>query len=165
VSLTYAGKGRFVSRDEASHTAVIEASGKDSRGRGTAGATVTASLHPNDAGTLVRVTTDLKVTGSPAQFGRGMIADVSKRLIGQFADCLAGKLGAPEKAPAPADAAPAPAVPADETPAGQSPIADTPTQVPASIDLLEVSGAKQYLPYVIAGVVVVAAVVVYLIVR
>jgi uncharacterized protein len=193
VSLTYGGKGRFVSRDEATHTAVIEASGKDSRGRGTAGATVTASLHPDDAGTLVRVSTDLLVTGSPAQFGRGMIADVSKRLIDQFATCLAGRLSedapaasaAPAPAPAPAatatepeaapasgsgaSAAPAPAsasaAPAEETPAGETPIAQAPTQVPASIDLLEVTGAKRYVPYVIAGVAVVAAVVIYLIIR
>lgn len=160
VNLTYAGKGRFVSRDETAHTAVIEASGKDSRGRGTAGATVTTSLHPDGAGTLVRVATDLKVTGSPAQFGRGMIADVSKRLVGQFADCLAGKLG--EDVPASSDA---PAVPADETPAGLSPIADTPTQVPSSINLIEVTGAKRYLPYVLVGLGIVAAVIVYLIMR
>lgn len=154
VSLTYGGKGRFVSRDEANHTVVIEASGKDTRGRGTAGATVTASLHPHDAGALVKVVTDLKVTGSPAQFGRGMIADVSKRLIDQFATCLAGKLG---------EEAPAPAVPADVPTKPAAPAA--PAAPAESIDLLAVSGAKRYLPYVLVGAAVVAAVVVYLIVR
>lgn len=158
VNLTYAGKGRFVSKDEATRTAVIEASGKDSRGRGTAGATVTTSLHPHAAGTLVRVATDLKVTGSPAQFGRGMIADVSKRLIGQFADCLAGKLG--EEAPTEVSEAPALVAPADETPAASATAAP-----PESIDLLAVTGAKRYVPYVLVGVAVVAAVVIYLIVR
>jgi len=163
VSLTYGGKGRFVLRDEATHTAVIEASGKDTRGRGTAGANVTTSLHPDDAGTLVKVVTDLKVTGSPAQFGRGMIADVSKRLIDRFATCLAGKLGE-DAAPA-AETPPAPAVAAEETPVGGTPIAQAPAQVPASIDLLEVSGAKRYVPYVLVGLGIVVAVVVYLIVR
>jgi len=138
VSLTYSGKGRFVSRDEATHTAVIEASGKDSRGRGTAAATVSASLHPDDTGTLVRVTTDLKVTGSPAQFGRGMIADVSKRLIDQFATCLADRLSAT------ASGEPAAEVPAHGPSEAASASAD-------HIDLLEVTGAKRWLPYVLIG--------------
>jgi uncharacterized protein len=142
VSLTYGGKGRFVSRDDAAHTTVIEASGKDTRGRGTAAATVSASLHPDSGGTLVRVTTDLKVTGSPAQFGRGMIADVSKRLVDQFATCLAGTLAEDTSSPA------APAEPAE-----------------SSLDLLEVTGFKRYVPYVLAGLGVVVAVVIYLIVR
>ncbi|HEX6686291.1 MAG TPA: SRPBCC family protein [Candidatus Limnocylindrales bacterium] len=149
VSLTYGGKGRFVSRDDAARTAVIEASGKDTRGRGTAAATVTASLHPDEAGTLVRVVTDLKVTGSPAQFGRGMIADVSKRLVDQFATCLAGKFTD--------DAAPAPA----GTQAAQA----TPAPADNSLDLLEVTGFKRYVPYVLGGLAIVAAVVIYLIVR
>ncbi len=95
VSLTFKGKGRFVERDEAAHRVVLTASGADSRGGGTAAAKVTASLHDaGDAGTRVEVATDLDVTGKAAQFGRGLIGDVSAKLIGQFADCLAGKLAA-----------------------------------------------------------------------
>src|SRR5262245_10918745 len=92
VSMTYAGKGRFLEKDEAAHRMVMEASGRDPKGGGTAKATVTSSLTPTDEGTLVTVVTDMAVAGRPAQFGRGMIADVSGRLIGQFAECLASKL-------------------------------------------------------------------------
>jgi len=102
IALTYQGKGRFVERDEAAHRVVIEASGKDSRSAGTAKATVTAGLTGRGDSTKVDVVTDLTVTGKPAQFGRGMIADVGGKLIGQFADCLAGELrsGATPAAPA-----------------------------------------------------------------
>ncbi|MEV0720644.1 SRPBCC family protein [Asanoa sp. NPDC050611] len=94
VSMTFAGKGTFVERDEASRRVVVEAAGKDSRGGGTAKATVRATLTPSadPSSTDVHVHTDLAVTGRIAQFGRGMIADVSGRLLGQFTDCLQGKL-------------------------------------------------------------------------
>jgi carbon monoxide dehydrogenase subunit G len=93
IGLTYSGKGRFVERDEAAHRVVVEASGRDTRSAGTAGATITAQLSGQGDETVVDVVTDLTVTGKPAQFGRGMISDVSGKLLGQFADCLAGKLG------------------------------------------------------------------------
>ena len=101
VSMTFAGKGRFVERDEATRTMVVEASGRDSRGGGTAKATIHAVLVPaGDDATDVKVKTDMAVTGRVAQFGRGMIADVSSRLLGQFTDCLAGKLADGGTAPA-----------------------------------------------------------------
>ncbi len=114
IALTYRGKGRFVERDEAAHRVVIEASGKDTRSAGTATATVTASLatslatSPAAKGdeTRVDVATDLSVTGRPAQFGRGMIADVTAKLVGQFADCLATTLAAGSAEAAPSEAAP-----------------------------------------------------------
>ena len=114
IGLTYKGKARFVEKDEIAHRAVIDAQGKDARGNGTASATVTATLHPQDDGTRVEVNTDLAITGKPAQFGRGVMADVGNKLIGQFADCLAGKLAkADEPAAGPAaatsDSAPQPA--------------------------------------------------------
>jgi carbon monoxide dehydrogenase subunit G len=102
IGLTYSGKGRFVERDEAAHRVVVEASGRDTRSAGTAGATITANLVSEGADeTRVDVVTDLTVTGKPAQFGRGMISDVSAKLLGQFADCLAGKLAAGGEAAAP----------------------------------------------------------------
>jgi carbon monoxide dehydrogenase subunit G len=108
IALTYQGKGRFVERDEATHRVVMEASGKDVRSAGTAAATVTAVLTEAGDHTKVEVSTDLNVTGRPAQFGRGMIADVGAKLIGQFADCLANTLGAEaEPAPEPVVAEPA----------------------------------------------------------
>ena len=74
------------------HRAVIDARGRDSRGNGTANAKVTATLTAEGASTTVHVVTDLDITGKPAQFGRGVMVDVGNKLIGQFADCLAGKL-------------------------------------------------------------------------
>ncbi len=106
IALTYRGKGRFVERDEAAHRMVVEATGKDIRSAGTAAATVTATLAADGDRTAVEVITDLTVTGRPAQFGRGMIAEVGSKLIGQFADCVANTLGEQETAPADAPSAP-----------------------------------------------------------
>ncbi len=95
ITLDYRGFGHFVDRDEAAHRAVIEASGRDVRTAGTAGATVTATLTPDGGSTRVDLATDLTVTGRPAQFGRSMLADVGARLVDQFADRLAARLGGP----------------------------------------------------------------------
>jgi carbon monoxide dehydrogenase subunit G len=94
IGLTYKGKASFVEKDATAHRVVINAQGKDARGNGTATATVTAALSDQGGETRVVVHTDLNITGKPAQFGRGVMADVGNKLIGQFADCLAGKLGA-----------------------------------------------------------------------
>jgi len=113
ISLTYKGKASFVEKDVAAHRAVIDARGRDARGNGTAAAKVTATLAEADAATIVTVLTDLEITGRPAQFGRGVMEDVGNKLIGQFAECLAGKLSADGAAEAPdvagARAAPGPA--------------------------------------------------------
>ncbi|GFJ88166.1 SRPBCC family protein [Phytohabitans rumicis] len=108
IVLTYTGKGRFVERDEAAHRVVVEASGRDTRAAGTAAATVTAVLVPDGDATRVEVTTDLTVTGKPAQFGRGMLADVGGRLLGRFADCLAQELSTPAVPAADVELAPPP---------------------------------------------------------
>lgn len=92
ITLTYKGRAEWIERDEAAHRASMRAQGKDPRGNSTAAATVSMSLHMADdgsPGTLVRVVTDLDITGRPAQFGRGVMVDVGNKLIGQFADCLA----------------------------------------------------------------------------
>ncbi|TCC33490.1 SRPBCC family protein [Kribbella sindirgiensis] len=109
VSLQYSGTGTFVERDEAAHHAVIEAKGKDRRGNGTASARVTARLaSTTDGSTEVTVDTDLTITGRPAQFGRGLIQDVSNKLLDQFTTCLKTKLDteppAPPEEPEPAGA-------------------------------------------------------------
>ena len=88
IALQYAGAGTFLERDDQAYRAVIEAKGKDKRGNGTAGATVTIQLAPSGEGTRVDVTTDLSVTGKPAQFGRGVMQDVSDKLLGQFVACI-----------------------------------------------------------------------------
>jgi carbon monoxide dehydrogenase subunit G len=87
LSLTYKGTAKFIEKDPASHTIVIEATGKETRGAGTASATVHASLKPADAEgqTTVSMHTSLNVTGRPAQFGRSLLPEVSGKLIDQFA--------------------------------------------------------------------------------
>src|SRR6266536_840693 len=92
ITMTYRGHARFVERDEAAHTVTIEASGKEARGTGTASAKVHAALHGDNGRTRVTMNTTLNVTGRPAQMGRGVLADVSGRLIEQFAANLAGQL-------------------------------------------------------------------------
>jgi len=94
IVLIYNGSGTFVEKDEPSHTMKIEAKGKDKRGNGTAGADVVATMTAVGEETTVRVVTDLAITGKPAQFGRGVMQDVSDKLLGQFVDCLETKVGA-----------------------------------------------------------------------
>ncbi len=100
VSLTYGGSAIFASLDEASRTAVIEASGKETRGSGTAKAVITTTLTESNGSTQVDVETDLMITGKPAQFGRGVMTEISGRLIDQFAECLAAKITADGTPPA-----------------------------------------------------------------
>jgi carbon monoxide dehydrogenase subunit G len=95
ISMVYSGGAEMVERNEVDRRIVIRARGKDKRGQGTAEATVTAVLAGHDASTLVDVNTDLAITGRPAQFGRGMIQDISERLLGQFVDALSAQLSAP----------------------------------------------------------------------
>ncbi len=93
ISLTYKGKGTYVTRDESAHRVVIEATGRDSRGNGTANATVTGSMVADGPDkTAVTMVTDMTITGRPAQFGRGVISDVADKIIGQFSACVAEKL-------------------------------------------------------------------------
>jgi carbon monoxide dehydrogenase subunit G len=93
ISLTYKGKGTYVTRDADAHKVVIEANGRDSRGNGTASATVTGSMVADGPDkTAVTMVTDMTITGRPAQFGRGVISDVADKIIGQFAACVAEKL-------------------------------------------------------------------------
>ncbi len=94
IALVYSGSGSFVERDDATHRAVIEAKGKDKRGNGTAGAKVSIQLSPDGDGARADVTTDLAVTGKPAQFGRGVMQDVSDKLLQAFVACIEKQLGA-----------------------------------------------------------------------
>ena len=137
----YKGTAVFVERDDANHRAVIAADGRDTRGQGNASATIEANLAPAPGGTHVTVHTDLKVSGRVAQFGRGVMADISANLMTQFAENL-------ERS-----------VLADDGPAG-----------PAPLDLMELlSGstkAKLALPVValMAGVIAVIVAVIVVIV-
>ena len=107
ITAQYKGVATFQERDEVARRAVIKAEGRDTRGQGNASATVTATLEPAGEGTKVSVVTDLTVTGKVAQFGRGVMADVSAKLMDQFvkgleADVLSGGATAAE-APATGD--------------------------------------------------------------
>lgn len=95
IALVYAGTGAFLERDDDAHRALIEAKGKDKRGNGTAGATVRIQLTDTGEGsTRADVSTDLAVTGKPAQFGRGVMQDVSDKLLQQFVTCIEARIGA-----------------------------------------------------------------------
>src|SRR5580692_6256369 len=96
LSLTYKGTAKFTDKDQASHTIAIDAAGKETRGSGTASATVQAKLTPGDAAgqTLVSIHTSLNVTGKPAQFGRSLLPEVSGKLIQQFATNLEAMINA-----------------------------------------------------------------------
>jgi len=172
IAMLYNGTGRFVERDEANHRAVIEAMGKDKRGNGTAAATVVAQLTPDGSGTAVEVTTDLSITGKPAQFGRGVIQDVSDKLLGIFVDCIADTLGPDSEQSAAAPAAAA--APATEAPSERSsdaasavpgPTVPEPPRRPAKpVEAAELNLLSAVLPvlikrYAIPALVVVAVVI------
>lgn len=92
MSLTYSGEATVTAVDHDAHTARIEASGREKRGAGTATADVRAELRDQDGATVVVVTTDLNVTGRPAQFGRGVMGDVGEKIIDRFAENLHAQL-------------------------------------------------------------------------
>jgi carbon monoxide dehydrogenase subunit G len=126
----YAGTARFVEKDDAAYRAVIDAKGKDSRGAGNAAATIHASLRPDGAHTVVTVSTDMAISGKIAQFGSGMIKEVSTKLLGQFVQNLEAKLLIPAEPVAPEEsAAPAQPVPLAEeaTSAGATPVSTVTT--------------------------------------
>ena len=115
VTAQYEGVARFLERDDQAHHAVLRAEGRDVRGQGNAAATIELRLRPQGEGTEVAVETDLELAGRVAQFGRGVIADVSGKLIGQFAQRLEVEMGRGESAAAaarPARTVAAPAAPA-----------------------------------------------------
>lgn len=88
ITAQYKGAAHLAVLDPDARRAVLEASGRDTRGAGNASATITAVLVPAGDGTKVTLTTELKVTGKVAQFGRGVMADVSAKLLGQFVENL-----------------------------------------------------------------------------
>ena len=168
ISAQYKGAATFIEQDESAGRVVLKASGRDTRGQGNASATITATMVPDGDGTKVTVVTDLTVTGKVAQFGRGVLADVSSKLIGQFVNTLeadltsgggsaapAAETGAAEKSSDGhvAQAAPSNGSGPTSTPSGARRI-DAPEAEP--LDLLAVAGGstlKRLVP--VAGVVIV----------
>jgi len=128
ITAQYKGTATFVEKDDAGHRAVLRADGRDTRGQGNASATITATLVDDGGGTKVSVVTDLTVTGKVAQFGRGVLADVSGKLINQFVQCLESDVLAgsvPAAADEPEAAAPAAETAAPDEPSGASTPAGT----------------------------------------
>ncbi|MBK9475096.1 MAG: SRPBCC family protein [Tetrasphaera sp.] len=168
IALQYAGSGQFLERDVERNRAVIEAKGKDRRGNGTAGATVRIQLAPSDSGTRVDVVTELSITGKPAQFGRGVMQEVSDKLLQQFVACVESQLTAATPsavvAAAPEEAAPTGAAPQDagaEALAPQEPAAES-EAIDLGATVLPVV-LRSYAPHALAALI--GAVIGYLIGR
>lgn len=159
VTVTYKGKGTFLERDVAAHVAVIEGSGNEARGSGTAQAKAHVSLHAESPdSTRVDVTTDLVITGKVAQFGRGVVQDVAARLVDKFAANLAALMAAPEPEPEPEPSGPGTPQPAAGKPVEPQRSAPQLPHDDEAIDLLDTAGApvlKRAAP-VLVGVAVVA---------
>ncbi|MEY2569152.1 MAG: uncharacterized protein QOE35_3681 [Actinomycetota bacterium] len=166
ITAQYKGKAKFVEQDTAGKRAVLLAEGRETRGQGNATATITATLEPDGDGTHVLVVTDLAVTGRVAQFGRGVLADVSGKLLDQFVACLESDVLAdepsvvvPDAPPPPeqgangdrpdqpvAEPAPAPGTAPAPAPSGPRQIESRPVE---AVDLLQTAGkpvAKRLLP-------------------
>jgi|SRR6185437_2962954 len=180
VSLTYRGTAKFTERDPDARVIVLEASGKETRGAGTASATVRATLEPESGGegTTASMHTTMNVTGRPAQFGRGVMIEVGSKLVEQFAQNLRqliaedGAAGGNAAATAEADASagqaaaeatgtpqdgpgstqPSPVVPAAATTA--TPTAQPPAASADSINLVKLVGPsllKRVIPVAVAA--------------
>jgi uncharacterized protein len=138
IALVYTGSGAFVEKDEAAHRFVVDAKGKDKRGNGTAAAKVTLTMTGAQGPTDVEVVTDLAITGKPAQFGRGVLQDVSDRLLGEFVACLEQRLAAePEPGPEP--------VPTSATAPMTGPVTGPATTAAASAKHVALPAAKETL--------------------
>jgi hypothetical protein len=164
ITAQYKGKATFVEKDDTNHRAVLKAEGRDTKGQGNASALITATLDPDGAGTKVKVHTDLTVTGKVAQFGRGIMADVSTKLLNQFVEqlettILAGDAGVAAKPDEPvAMAAAEPEAPAPSPNAEAAPtIRRLDHPEPEPVDLVGQAGApvaKRVVPLVIGGLLV-----------
>lgn len=133
VTSEFSGRARFVESNRDEHRAVIDARGKETRGTGNAAAVVTAQLHEDRERTRVTVDTDLKIVGKLAQFGSGMLQQVSEKLLAQFVEQLEAKLAAPQGPPTPETAA--------------APAAAAVSAEPAPVDLLELAGGTALAKY------------------
>ena len=132
LSLSYKGTAKFTEKDQANRTIAIDATGKETRGAGTASATVQATLKPADAGsTLVSIHTSLNVTGRPAQFGRSLLPEVSGKLIAQFATNLEALIASDSAATATPEETASPE--ADGTAADSSGVAAPAAPAPAPV--------------------------------
>jgi uncharacterized protein len=135
ITASYKGTVKIEETDEAAHRVAMKAQAKDARGQGTAAATITSTMEEVADGTKVHVVTDMRVTGPAASFGRGVMQDVSAKLMGRFADCLA------EEMRSDGAATPEPEAPA-EAPAAAEPEAPAPVEASTTVEETGVPGAS-----------------------
>jgi carbon monoxide dehydrogenase subunit G len=108
VAMSFAGTVVIQERDDQAHVVVLKADGREQRGKGAASALVQSRLEAVDGGTKVSIETDLTISGGVAQYGRGMVGDISQRLTREFADCLQGRIAGEEPVPQATPASPGP---------------------------------------------------------
>jgi carbon monoxide dehydrogenase subunit G len=152
ITAQYKGAATFQEKDENARRIVLKAEGRDTRGQGNASATITAVLESADSATKVRIDTDLNITGKVAQFGRGVMADVSAKLLSQFVESLEREVLS----------APAPAAPSETTASAPPPSSNGATRpiehrAAEPVDLLDAAGGavmKRLVPAVIAALLV-----------
>jgi len=163
ITTSYEGTARFVELDEASRRVVLKAEGRETRGQGNANALVTATMSPAGSSTLVTVVTELSITGKVAQFGRGVLADVSAKLLEQFVVNLETTvLSAPSATePASADATSTSATPAasalGDAGASQRAVRIIDSPEPEPVDVVDLAGGslmRRGAPVLIVAVVV-----------
>lgn len=141
VTVSYNGTARITSRDTGARTATLEAEGRETTGSGTAQATTIMAVAADGEASKVTLTTDFTVVGRIAQFGRGIMEDVSRHLVGQAAECIQSKLEAPPPTAAPAAESSSPgASSSSSAPAAAAPPAPSPSE-PASLDALALGRA------------------------
>jgi len=152
ITAQYKGTARILELDEAAHRAVLRAEGREARGQGSASATITATLDAVPTGTQVRIATELEISGKVAQFGRGVLGEVSGKLLDQFVKDLEANVlsdggpapvagGGPPEAPAAAESAsdvPEPSAVAQQQPGRR--IIEGPAAEP--VDLLDAAGGS-----------------------
>ncbi|MHB1486398.1 MAG: SRPBCC family protein [Acidimicrobiales bacterium] len=187
ITAQYKGTAHFEEMDVEAGRVVLVAKGRDTRGQGNADATVTATLHPAGDSTRVEVVTDLAISGKVAQFGRGVLADVSAKLLGQFVESLESSVLASHDASTPDASTPDASTPDASTPDASTPDASTNGTSPegsspeggepppvlrtiksapvAPVDLLDAAGSSLAKRVVPAGAALVLLVLAYLVRR
>lgn len=157
VTSEYKGTAEFVEKDDSTYLAVISGKGRDTRGAGNAQALITAQMVAIGNQTQVDIVTDLKVSGKVAQFGRGVMQDVSTKLMGQFAECLESKIGDSQAI----DDIPAASAPT-EVDLDSSPAAAAAVEEDEALDLLEVAGGavfKRFIPALVVAAIVIVLII------
>mgnify|MGYP000874638895 FL=1 len=164
ITAQYKGSAKFIEKDQSQHRLVLDANGRDTRGAGNAAAEVTAEMTADGDETEIVITTQLKVTGKVAQFGRGIMADVSEKLIDQFVESLEEKLLAASPIDDAADQDPQDHTVGDDNSDDEASTEDNsgPRKIdmpePEPVDLLDTAGApllKRFGPFVIVALLLV----------